>query len=99
MIPVWFLILIRLVDSTFYVVYICILLVVLRSWLQFEIPRFLRKTWWKMEEIVESFFGFFRRYVPFLQTGGVALDLSPIFAILLLEVLHTLIKRFLWFLI
>ncbi len=99
MIPVWFLIVVKLVDYAFYFAYICILLVVLRSWLHFEIPRFLRKAWWKMEEIVESFFGFFRRYVPFLQTGGVALDLSPIFAILLLEVLHTLIIRFLWFLI
>lgn len=85
--------LLRFIDFLFYLAYLAILIVVIHSWIPFSIPRPFRKAWFFIEEKVESFFDLFRRFIPVLSAGGLDLDLSPLVAILFLELLHNVIVR------
>lgn len=88
--------LLRFIDIAFYLAYLAIIVVVIRSWIPFSIPRPLKKAWFFIEEKVESFFDIFRRFIPVLSAGGLGLDLSPLIAILFLELLHSVIIRLIY---
>ena len=44
-------------------------------------------------DVVDPYLRLFRRIVPFARVGGLGLDLSPIFGILVLLVLQNVIVR------
>ncbi len=50
------------------------------------VVRFLR-------QVTEPVFGFFRRILPGFLTGGAGIDVSPIFAILLIQAIQMFLRR------
>lgn len=83
-------------DLLFYLIYLSIILVIIRSWLHFSIPRPLARLWYFIEDLVDWYLGLFRRYIPPLMAGGLALDLTPILGILILELVHSFLKNLIW---
>lgn len=84
------------IDLLFYVMYFSIILVIIRSWINFSIPRSMAKIWYFIEDLADWYLGFFRKYIPPLMAGGLALDLSPILGILILELVHSFLKELIW---
>lgn len=86
----------NLIDLLFYVMYLSIILVIIRSWVRFSIPRSLAKVWYFIEDLTDWYLGLFRKYIPPLMAGGLALDLTPILGILILELVHSFLKNLIW---
>jgi YggT family protein len=80
------------VSALFLVYLILIFIRVLLTW----VPRMpynpaLRAVVGFIEEVTDPYLNLFRRVIPPLGTGGFALDLSPILAIILLLVARSLV--------
>ncbi len=86
----------NLVDLMFYAIYLSIILVIIRSWVHFPIPRSLARLWYFIEDLSDWYLGMFRKYIPPLMVGGLALDLTPILGILILELAHSFLKNLIW---
>ena len=74
----------------FYVILIIIYCIL--SWVPHE-RGFFRDLYNVLGSICEPFLGLFRKLIPPVGGGGVALDISPIIAILVLQLLMVLISR------
>ncbi len=83
----------NLLDLIFYVIYLSIILVIIRSWVHFSIPRPLTRLWYFLEDLADWYLGLFRKYIPPLMAGKLALDLTPILGILILELVHNFLKN------
>ena len=44
-------------------------------------------------DVVDPYLRLFRRFIPQLNMGGLGLDLSPIFAILVLYAIYAVVQR------
>jgi YggT family protein len=44
-------------------------------------------------DVVNPYLRLFRRFIPQLNLGGLGLDLSPIVAIIVLSIVHSLVQR------
>jgi YggT family protein len=80
------------VSALFFVYFVLIFIRVLMSW----IPRmpynvYLRAAVRFIEETVDPYLNFFRRFLPPLGGGGMSFDLSPIVAIILLFVVQAIV--------
>ena len=81
--------------STFFYVYsILILVKILLSWVP-RIPdnAILRGAVQFVDDVTEPYLGLFRRLIPPIGVGGMGLDLSPIAALIVLQLVGTLIVR------
>lgn len=86
----------NLVDLLFYVMYLSIILVIIRSWIHFSIPRFIARLWYFIEDLTDWYLGLFRKYIPPVMAGRLALDLTPLLGILILEFAHNFLKNLIW---
>ena len=81
------------VNSLFVVYYICIVAYILTSWIPLPYNVTLNRIQRFLYDVVDPYLRLFRRIVPFMRFGGLGLDLSPIFAIIILLVLQRLIVQ------
>ena len=81
------------VNSLFVVYYICIVGYIITSWIPLPYNVWLNRVQRFLYDVVDPYLRLFRRVVPFARVGGLGLDLSPIFAILVLLVLQNVIVR------
>lgn len=84
----------RLLDVFFQALYLLIIVDVLASWLPAMRRTALAQT---VRQVVEPMLAPFRRVLPPQSLGG--LDLSPLFLILVLEIVQSLLRQlfpFLW---
>ena len=77
-----------------YLVYlICILAYIITSWVPLPYNTALNRIQRFLYDVVNPYLRLFRRFIPQLNLGGLGLDLSPIIAIIVLSVVHSLIQR------
>jgi YggT family protein len=80
------------VSALFLVYIILIFLNVLISWVpRMPYNRALRGTLDFIKEATDPYLNFFRRFLPPIGGGGFALDLSPIFGVILLFIVRAIV--------
>jgi YggT family protein len=82
----------------FYVYLLCIFAYILTSWIPLPYNVWLNRVQRFLYDIVDPYLRLFRRFIPQLSLGGLGLDLSPIFAIIVLYVGLRVILRLLEYL-
>jgi YggT family protein len=81
------------VDVLFTVYFACILAYIIVSWFPLPYNVWLNRIQRFLYDVVDPYLRIFRRFVPFARVGGLGLDLSPIFAILVLFVVERIVIR------
>jgi YggT family protein len=81
------------VRALYYVYLICIIAYIITSWIPLPYNVTLNRIQRFLYDIVDPYLRLFRRFIPQLNLGGVGLDLSPIVAIIVLTIVHSLIQR------
>jgi YggT family protein len=77
-----------------YLVYlICIIAYIIASWIPIPYNLTLNRIQRFLYDVVDPYLRLFRRFVPQLSLGGLGLDLSPIFAIIVLTIVYQLVQR------
>ena len=77
-----------------YLVYlICIIAYIITSWIPLPYNVTLNRVQRFLYDIVDPYLRLFRRFIPQLNLGGMGLDLSPIVAIIVLSIVHSLVQR------
>jgi YggT family protein len=80
------------VDSIFIVYIILILIRILLSWIpRMPYYRWLSATVDFIHQVTDPYLNFFRRFLPPIGGGGMAFDLSPILAIIVLYIARAVI--------
>jgi YggT family protein len=77
----------------FYVYLLCILAYILTSWIPLPYNVWLNRVQRFLYDVVDPYLRLFRRFIPQLSLGGLGLDLSPIFAILVLYAINAVVQR------
>jgi YggT family protein len=76
-----------------YLVYlICILAYIITSWVPLPYNATLNRIQRFLYDVVNPYLRLFRRFIPQLNLGGLGLDLSPIVAIIVLTIVHSLVQ-------
>jgi YggT family protein len=76
-----------------YLVYLlCILAYIITSWIPLPYNVWLNRVQRFLYDVVDPYLRLFRRFIPQLSLGGLGLDLSPIFAILVLTAVYKIIE-------
>ena len=76
-----------------YLVYlICIIAYIITSWIPLPYSVTLNRIQRFLYDVVDPYLRLFRRFIPQLNLGGLGLDLSPIVAIIVLTIVHSLIQ-------
>src|ERR671925_1829313 len=79
--------------SVLYLVYlICIIAYIITSWIPLPYNVWLNRVQRFLYDVVDPYLRLFRRFIPQLSLGGLGLDLSPIFAIIVLYAVNRLIQ-------
>ena len=86
------------VGVLFLVYVLCIIAYILTSWIPLPYNVWLNRVQRFLYDVVDPYLRLFRRFIPQLSLGGLGLDLSPIFAIIVLYALEVLITSFLGYL-
>ena len=81
------------VNTLFYVYLALIFAYIITSWIPLPYNVWLNRMQRFLYDVVEPYLRLFRRFVPQLSLGGLGLDLSPIFAIIVLYVLNAVIQQ------
>jgi YggT family protein len=81
------------VNTLFYVYLALIFAYIITSWIPLPYNIWLNRLQRFLYDVVEPYLRIFRRFVPQLSLGGLGLDLSPIFAIVVLYVLNAVIQQ------
>ena len=81
------------VNTLFYVYLALIFAYIITSWIPLPYNVWLNRVQRFLHDVVDPYLRLFRRFVPQLSLGGLGLDLSPIFAILVLYVLNAVIQE------
>jgi YggT family protein len=81
------------VSVLFYVYLLCIFAYILTSWIPLPYNVWLNRVQRFLYDIVDPYLRLFRRFIPQLNMGGLGLDLSPIFAILVLYAIYAVVQR------
>ena len=77
-----------------YLVYlICIIAYIIASWIPLPYNAVLNRVQRFLYDVVDPYLRLFRRFLPQLNLGGLGLDLSPILAIIVLTIVHSLVQR------
>jgi YggT family protein len=83
------------VYVVFLVYLLCIFAYILTSWIPLPYNVWLNRIQRFLYDVVDPYLRLFRRFVPQMNLGGLGLDLSPIFAILVLYALYAVVQRLL----
>jgi YggT family protein len=76
-----------------YLVYLlCILAYIITSWIPLPYNVWLNRVQRFLYDVVDPYLRLFRRFIPQLSVGGLGLDLSPIFAILVLTAVYKVVE-------
>jgi YggT family protein len=86
------------VGVLFLVYVLCIIAYILTSWIPLPYNVWLNRVQRFLYDVVDPYLRLFRRFIPQLSLGGLGLDLSPIFAIIVLYALEVLITSVLGYL-
>lgn len=86
---------IMLVDRFFWLYQILIVIRVILSWVQVRPRGFFKVLVDFVYDVTEPLLKLFRRFLPIVDFGGMGIDLSPIIAIFVIELLHTAIMNIL----
>jgi YggT family protein len=81
------------VSVLFYVYLLCIFAYILTSWIPLPYNVWLNRVQRFLYDVVNPYLRLFRRFIPQLNMGGLGLDLSPIFAILVLYAIYAVVQR------
>ena len=81
------------VNTLFYVYLALIFAYIITSWIRIPYNVWLSRIQRFLYDVVDPYLRLFRRFVPQLSLGGLGLDLSPIFAIVVLYVLNEVIQE------
>ena len=76
----------------FLVYLLCIFAYILTSWIPLPYNVWLNRVQRFLYDIVDPYLRLFRRFIPQLSLGGLGLDLSPIFAIIVLYAVNALVQ-------
>jgi YggT family protein len=79
----------------FLVYLLCIFAYILTSWIPLPYNVWLNRVQRFFYDVVDPYLRLFRRFLPQLNMGGLGLDLSPIFAILVLYAIYFVVVRLL----
>jgi YggT family protein len=77
----------------FLVYLLCIFAYILTSWIPLPYNVWLNRIQRFLYDVVDPYLRLFRRFIPQLSFGGLGLDLSPIFAILVLYAIYAVVQR------
>jgi YggT family protein len=80
------------VGILFLVYLLCIFAYILTSWIPMPYNVWLNRVQRFLYDVVDPYLRLFRRFIPQLNMGGLGLDLSPIFAILVLYALNRIVQ-------
>jgi YggT family protein len=80
------------VGIVFLVYLLCIFAYILTSWIPLPYNVWLNRIQRFLYDVVDPYLRLFRRFIPQLNMGGLGLDLSPIFAILVLYALNLIVQ-------
>jgi YggT family protein len=80
------------VGILFLVYLLCIFAYILTSWIPMPYNVWLNRVQRFLYDVVDPYLRLFRRFIPQLNMGGLGLDLSPIFAILVLYALNRVVQ-------
>jgi YggT family protein len=81
------------VRTLFNVYLVLIIAYIITSWIRLPYNLWLNRVQRFLFDVVDPYLRIFRRFVPGLPLGGAGLDLSPVFAIILLLVLRELVPE------
>ena len=81
------------VNTLFLVYLILIFAYIITSWIPLPYTVWLNRVQRFLYDVVDPYLRLFRRFIPQLSLGGLGLDLSPVFAILVLYVANRLIQE------
>jgi YggT family protein len=81
------------VYALFLVYLICIFAYIITSWIPLPYNVWLNRVQRFLYDVVDPYLRLFRRFLPQFSFGGLGLDLSPIFAIIVLYVVYILVQR------
>ncbi len=80
--------------NTLIAVYLALIIAyIITSWLPLPYNIWLNRAQRFLYDVVDPYLRVFRRFVPQLSLGGLGLDLSPIFAIVALQIGNRLIQE------
>jgi YggT family protein len=77
----------------FLVYLLCIFAYILTSWIPLPYNVWLNRMQRFLYDVVDPYLRLFRRFIPQLSLSGLGLDLSPIFAILVLYAIYYVVQR------
>src|ERR671919_1704417 len=77
----------------FLVYLLCVFAYIITSWIPLPYNVWLNRVQRFLYDVVDPYLRLFRRFVPQLSLGGLGLDLSPIFAILVLYAVYAVVQR------
>jgi YggT family protein len=83
------------VGILFLVYLLCIFAYILTSWIPLPYNVWVNRIQRFLYDVVNPYLRLFRRFIPQLSLGGLGLDLSPIFAILVLYAVNAVVQRLL----
>ena len=83
------------IQGFVYVLFLVYLLCILTSWIPLPYNVWLNRVQRFFYDVVDPYLRLFRRFLPQLNMGGLGLDLSPIFAILVLYAIYFVVVRLL----
>jgi YggT family protein len=76
----------------FLVYLLCIFAYILTSWIPLPYNVWLNRVQRFLYDVVDPYLRLFRRFIPQLSLGGLGLDLSPIFAIIVLYAVNIVVQ-------
>jgi YggT family protein len=80
--------------NTLFLVYLALIIAyIITSWIPLPYNIWLNRIQRFLYDVVDPYLRLFRRFIPQLSLGGLGLDLSPIFAIVVLYVLNAVIQE------
>jgi len=82
----------RIIDVIFQLLYIFILVRIVLSWIPIPVNHITRPILNFIYDVTEPILRLVRNVIPPIMVGGMGLDLSPLIAILLLRIIHTVIN-------
>ncbi|MCK4777285.1 MAG: YggT family protein [Actinomycetia bacterium] len=82
-----------LIDVIFWLLYFSIIARVIFSWIPFYRRGFIKIIEDFVYEVTEPILGFFRRLIPSVSAGNIGFDLSPLIALIVIQIVHNFIKR------
>src|SRR3712207_216879 len=78
--------------NTLYLVYLALIIAyIITSWIPLPYNVWLNRIQRFLYDVVDPYLRIFRRFVPTVSFGGAGLDLSPIFAIIVLVVARAIL--------